>query len=150
MTLSTLFFPQPVSPIRKLAQASYPHPSEGRKDENHNHRKLTKMITWIIALCHSLKLWAVLCRAAQEGQVMVESSNKTWFTGEGNDIVRVHSSALRTPWTVWKDEKIWHWKMNPTPRLAGVQYATGELQRNSFKRNGYGKKKKKFNMNLEC
>jgi len=33
--------------------------------------------------------------------------------------------------------------MNPTPRLAGVQYATGELQRNSFKRNGYGKKKKK-------
>ena len=27
-----------------------------------------------------------------------------------------HSSilALRTPWTVWKGKKIWHWKMNPT------------------------------------
>ena len=22
--------------------------------------------------------------------------------------------ALRTPWTVWKGKKIWHWKMNPT------------------------------------
>ena len=21
--------------------------------------------------------------------------------------------ALRTPWTVWKGKKIWHWKMNP-------------------------------------
>ena len=40
---------QPVPPIKKLAQASYPHPSEGRKkkqelqshslqDKNHNHR----------------------------------------------------------------------------------------------------------------
>ena len=33
--------------------------------------------------------------------------------------------------------------MNPTPRLADVQYVTGELQRNSFKRNGCGLKKKK-------
>ena len=29
---------QPVSPIRKLAQASYPHPSEGRQDANHNQK----------------------------------------------------------------------------------------------------------------
>ena len=27
----TQFFPQPVSPIRKLAQASYPHPTDGRQ-----------------------------------------------------------------------------------------------------------------------
>ena len=40
------FPPQPVPPIRKLPQASYPHPSEGRENENHNHRKLTKLITW--------------------------------------------------------------------------------------------------------
>ena len=45
----TQFSPQPVPPIRKLAQASYPHPSEGRQkkqelqshglqDENQSHR----------------------------------------------------------------------------------------------------------------
>ena len=34
-----------VSPslIRKLPQASYPHPSEGRQNKNHNHGKLTKL-----------------------------------------------------------------------------------------------------------
>ena len=44
---------QSVSPIRKLPQASYPYPSEGRQNENHNHRKLTKLITWITALSNS-------------------------------------------------------------------------------------------------
>ena len=32
-----------------------------------------------------MKLWAMPCRATQYGQVMVESSDKMWFTGEGND-----------------------------------------------------------------
>ena len=41
------FFPQPVPPIRKVSQASYPHPPEGRENENHNHRKLSKLITSI-------------------------------------------------------------------------------------------------------
>ena len=49
-------FPQPVPPIRKLPQASYPHVSKGKWDENHNHRKLTKLITWITALSNSMKL----------------------------------------------------------------------------------------------
>ena len=35
---------------------SHPHQSEGRQNENHNHRKLTKMITWITALCNLMKL----------------------------------------------------------------------------------------------
>ena len=50
------FSPQPVSRIRKLAQASYPHPSEGRQSENYNQRKLTKLITWITSLPNSMKL----------------------------------------------------------------------------------------------
>ena len=79
----TQFYPQPVSPIRKLPQVSYP--SEGRQDENHNHRKLIKLITWITDLSNSMKLWAMkLCRATQDGRVMVESSDKMWSTGEGN------------------------------------------------------------------
>ena len=58
--------------------------SEDRQTENHNHRKLTNLITWTTVLCNSMKLWAKLCRAIQDGQVMVESSDKTWSTGEGN------------------------------------------------------------------
>ena len=33
------FLSQSVSPIRKRPSASYPSPSEGRQNENHNHRK---------------------------------------------------------------------------------------------------------------
>ena len=40
------------------------------------------MITWITAFCNSMTLSVMLCRATQEGQVMVESSDKTWSTGE--------------------------------------------------------------------
>ena len=50
------FLPQSVSPIRKLPKASYPSPSEGRQSENHNHRKLTNLITWTTALSNSKKL----------------------------------------------------------------------------------------------
>ena len=31
-----------------------------------------------------MKLWAMLCRAAQDRWDMAESSDKTWSTGEGN------------------------------------------------------------------
>ena len=32
----------------------------------HNHKKPTKAITWITALCNSVKLWAKFCRASQD------------------------------------------------------------------------------------
>ena len=101
-----------VTPIRKLPWASYPYPSEGRQNENHNHRKLIKLITWTTALSNSVRLWAMLYRATQDGWVIVESSDKVWSTGEGND---KHFSilALRTP---WRGEKIRHWKMNSPGR----------------------------------
>ena len=50
-----LFPPQSISPIRKLPLRSYPYSSEDRQNENHNHRKLTKLITWTIALSNSMK-----------------------------------------------------------------------------------------------
>ena len=80
----TQFPPQSVSPIRKLPQTSYLYPSEGRQTENHDQRKLIKLITWTTALFNSTKLSAMPCRATQDGLVMVESSDKTWSTGEGN------------------------------------------------------------------
>ena len=56
----------------------------GQTDENHNQRKLIKLITWTTALSNSVELWAVLCRAMEDGWVMVECSDKTWSTGERN------------------------------------------------------------------
>ena len=53
-------------------------------NENHNHRKLIKLITLATTLFNSMKLWHMPCRATQDGQVMVEISDKTWSTGEGN------------------------------------------------------------------
>ena len=52
----TKFSPLLTPAIRKLAQTSYPYPSEGRQNENHNNRKQTIMITWITALNKLSKL----------------------------------------------------------------------------------------------
>ena len=35
---------------------NYCFPSEGRQNENHNHRKLIKLVTWTTALSNSMKL----------------------------------------------------------------------------------------------
>ena len=42
-----------------LPWASYLSPTEGRQNENHNHRKLTNLITWTTSLSNSRKLWAM-------------------------------------------------------------------------------------------
>ena len=54
------------------------------KNENHNHRKLTKMISQVTALCNSTKPWDTSLRATQAGQIMVESTDKAHFSGKGN------------------------------------------------------------------
>ena len=64
---------------------------EGRQTENHNHRKLIKLITWTRALSNSMKLWAMPCRATQDGLAMMESSDKLCSTGEGNGKLLQHS-----------------------------------------------------------
>ena len=125
--------PQLVPPIRKLPQASYPHPSEGRQNKSHNHRKLTKLITWIIALCILMKLWAMLCSATQDGWVMVESSDKMWFTGEGNGKPIQHA-CLENPMNSIKRQKDRTLK-DELSRLVGAQYAIGGEWRNSSRRN---------------
>ena len=45
-----------------------------------------------------MKLWAMPWRATQDGQVMVESSDKTWSSGEGNG-KPLQILACRIPWT---------------------------------------------------
>ena len=115
----TQFAPQPVPRIRKPAQAFYPLPSEGRKNENHNHRKLTKLTAWTTTLPNSMTLWAMWCRATQDGRAMVESSDKTWSTGEGNGKPLQHY-CLENPMNSMKRQKDTTLKDEP-PRLVGVQ-----------------------------
>ena len=92
-----------------------------------------------------MKLWAMLCRATQDRQVMVESSYKMWSPGKG---MADHFSilALRTPWTVWKGKKIWHWKI---PRSVGAQCATGEEWRNNSRKNEETEPKQKQHQILD-
>ena len=62
------------------------------------------MITWITVLCNSRKLGAIPCRATQDGQVMVDSSEKTWSTGEGNG---------KPSWS-WRSNTLATWCEEPT------------------------------------
>ena len=65
---------------------------------------------------------------------MVESSDKTWSTGEGNG-KPLQISRLENPRNSMKREKYITLK-DELPRLVGAQYATGEEPRNGPIRNG--------------
>ena len=108
-------------------------PSEGRQNENHNHRKLNNLITWTTALSNSLKLLAMPCRATQDGRVMVESSDKKWSTGESNG-KPLQYSCLENPMNSIKRQKDMTLE-DELPRLVGAQYATGEEWTNNSRNN---------------
>ena len=72
-------------------------------------------------------------RATQDGQVMVESSDKTWFTGEGNG-KPVQYSCLENPMDSMKRQKFRTLK-EELARSVVAQYATGEEWRNSTRKN---------------
>ena len=119
--------------MSKLPFASYPSPSEGRKNENQNQRKLTKLITWTTALSDLMKLSTMSCMATKDGWVMVESANKMWFTGEGNG-KPLQYSCLGNPMNSMKRQKDRTLK-DELPRSVGGQYATGDQWRNNSRKN---------------
>ena len=52
--------------------SEYPGVSIGGMDQWwHDHRERIKIITWTTALSNSMKLWAMPCRATQDGWVML-------------------------------------------------------------------------------
>ena len=51
-----------------------------------------------------MKLWAMTCRATQDGRIMVETSDKTWSTGEGNG-KPLQYSCLENPMNSMKRQK---------------------------------------------
>ena len=64
---------------------------------------------------------------------MVESSDNTWFTGEGNG-KPLQYSCLENPMKNMKRQKDRTLK-DELPRSAGAQYATGDQWRNNSRKN---------------
>ena len=81
------------------------------------------------------------CRVTQDGWVMVESSDKTWSTGEGNG-KPLQYSCLENPMNSMKRQKYRTLK-EELPRSIGAQYATGDQWRNNSKKTEEMKPKQK-------
>ena len=75
----------------------------------------------------------MLCRATQDGQVMVERSDKMWFTGERNG-KPLQYSCLEIPMNSMKRQNDRILK-EEHPRFVGAQYATGDQWKNNFRKN---------------
>ena len=86
------------------------------------------------------------CRATQDERVMVESSDKTWSTGEGND-KPVQYSCLENPMNSMKRQKDRTLK-DELPRSVGAHYASGEEWRNNSRKHGETEPKQKKNTQL--
>ena len=91
----------------------------------------------------------MLCRATQDGWVMVESSDKTWSTGEGNG-KPLQYSCLENPMNSRKRQKDRTLK-DELPGLVGAQYATGDQWGNNSRKNeGMEPKQKKKKSSCGC
>ena len=98
--------------------------------------------TRTIALSNSMKLSHVR-GATQDGQVMVERSDRMWSTGEGNG-KPLQYSCLENPMNSMKrqNDRI---PKEELPRTVGAQYATGDQQRNNSRNNeGMEPKQKQY------
>ena len=74
----------------------------------------------------------MLCRTTQDGQFMVESSDKTWPSGEGNGKA-LQYCCLENPMSSMKRQK--DRTMNDELiRLVGAQYAVGDYWRNNSRK----------------
>ena len=104
-----------------------------QKTSQSNHTKTT-------ALSSSMKLTHAR-RVTQDGQVMVERSNRTWSTGEGNG-KPLQYSCLENPMNSMKSQNDRKLK-EELPRSLGDQNATGDQWRNNFRKNEGMKPKQK-------
>ena len=90
-----------------------------------------------------MKLWAMVCRTTQDGWVMVESSDKTLSSGEGNG-KPLQDSCLENPMNSMKRQNDRVLK-EELPRSVGAQYATGDQWRNNSRKNeGMEPKQKQY------
>ena len=106
-----------------------------QKTSQSNHTRTT-------ALSNSTKP-SHACRATQDGQVMVEMSDRMWSTGEENG-KPLQYSCLENPMNSMKrqNDRI---PKEELPRSLGAQYATGDQWRNNFRKNeGMEPKQKQY------
>ena len=73
------------------------------------------------------------CGATKDRQVMVESSDKMWSTGEENG-KPLQYSCLENPMNTMKRQKD-RTPKDELPSLVGAQYATGDQWRNNYRKN---------------
>ena len=73
------------------------------------------------------------CGATQDGQVMVERSDRMWSTGQGNG-KPLQYSCLENHMNSMKRQKDRTLKVE-LPRSVGAQNATGEKWRNNSRKN---------------
>ena len=109
--------------------------SYSQKTSQSNHTRTT-------ALSNSMKP-SHACRATQDRRVMVERSDRTWSTGEGNG-KPLQYSCLENPRNSMKmqNDRIPKEKL---PRSLGAQYATGDQWRNNSRKNeGMEPKQKQY------
>ena len=95
-----------------------------QKTGQSNHTRTT-------ALSNSMKL-SHASRATQDGQDMVERSDRMWSTGEGNG-KPLQYSCLENPMNSMKRQNNRILK-EVLPRSVGAQYATGGQWRNNSRR----------------
>ena len=122
---------QSVSPIRKLPWATYPYSAGGRQTENHNHRKLTNLITWTTAFSNSVELWAMPCRDTQDGHGGEFWQNVVHWRREW------HTTSVFLPWKPMNSMKRQKDKTlkDELPRSVGAKYAIGDQWRNNIRKN---------------
>ena len=72
-------------------------------------------------------------RATQDGQVMVERSDRMWSAGEGNG-KSLQYSCLENPMNSMERQNDRILK-EELPRSVGAQYATGDQWRNNSRKN---------------
>ena len=109
--------------------------SYSQKTSQSNHTRTT-------ALSNSMKP-SQAYRATQDAQVMVETSDRMWSTGEGNG-KPLQFSCLENPMNSMKrqNDRI---PREELPRSVGAQYATGDHWRsNSRKNEGMESKRKQY------
>ena len=100
-----------------------------------NHTRTT-------ALSNSMKL-SHSCRATQDGQVMVERSDRMCSAGEGNG-KPLQYSCLENPMNSMKRQNDRILKVE-LPKSVGAQYATGDQWRNNSRKNeGMEPKQKQY------
>ena len=83
----------------------------------------------------------MLCGATQDGQVMVERSDRMWSTGEGNGKPLQYSCLENLMNSMkWQNDRVLKEEL---PRSVGAQYTTGDQWRNNSRKNEGMKPKQK-------